>query len=85
MPSNASLGVEHIDDEVLEVSLEVGLDDVLLVVLPDAHNVGDALADEEFELRLAGGRVRTQEQPRQDLLHPEMGKITILDHFISDF
>ena len=49
--------------------LKVGLDDVLLVVLPDAHDVGDAVALEELELRLLGGGIRPQEQPGQDLLH----------------
>ena len=45
---------------LLEVLFEVGLDDVLLVILPDANYVGDAVAFEEVELRFFGGRVRPQ-------------------------
>lgn len=49
--------------------LEVGLDDILLVVLPDAHDVGDAVVFEKIELRFSGSRVRPQEQSWQNLLH----------------
>lgn len=49
--------------------LKVGLDDVLLVILPNAHDVGDAMATEKIELRFFGGRVRPQEQSGQDHLH----------------
>ena len=54
---------------LLEMLLKVGLDDVLLVILPDAHDMGDAVVLEEIELRLSGRRVRPQEQSGQDLLH----------------
>ena len=49
--------------------LKIGLDDVLLVILPDAHDVGDAMTIEKIELRFFGSRVRPQEQSGQDLLH----------------
>ena len=54
---------------LLKVLLKIGLDDILLVILPYAHDVGDAVALEKIELRFFGSRVRPQEQSGQDLLH----------------